>query len=700
MHFPALFLLSLFFPVAGAASDALVVRQVRTFDIEFLTEQIPDFPLEPAPLRRGLELTAPDEASGFTSGDMGFSPFSDEDARQDWDVASQSPLSVHSTDAMVPVSVFSGSEDEDPAGSLGRITPGNLVALIKRNIAEDSWANTRNVIEADAAFLMVRQTPDVLNEIEALLKTLRARRACMTNIEVAVVPASLLGEKQRAASPWISSREFDALLARAGKQGKKLSLTAYNRQTVSAHSGERRSILTDFDVNQTGVVPVINPLLEVISLGVLVQVRPMAITGSGWTGLQLEVIERRLTDKPIQHTGPYGDYEFTSVAEARLVTEVVVENGNGMIAGYIEGPLEGIEPKAVLCRVHSMSLTEVQVQKQKAGQDTFYTQRYDLEPVFRCAGQGADPFSRLPANPRDVVTLITYGIALDSWNDARAKIDANEKQLVVCQRRPVHDKIKECVGEWIRKAQEMVRVETWTLSGTPNAVSAFLSRAGPGGSLGEAWRAAALNHELEIKTHTCITGLMGKMLSLIGWVTQTFIADYESVAGGTTYMPSGLPDPIIDAAGSGLTQYSRVYSLPSETAMVDLAAVQSKTVFKDRGLVMAPWELMPSVSSGLSSPAKKGDKEGDAADDAESEKGKQEEVLSPGQVYVFVPATVDLPRQQLWKVNRRSRVRWNEPTIIEAHTVPSKGTIAHVMVVLVSRWNRLHGEGGADAKAR
>ncbi len=673
------FVLSLFPVVSRGAAPSdhdQTVREIQTFDIAFLTEEIPDFPLKDClMLRRGLELTAPDEQARDSGGTGGFG-FADE---KDRDVESTSPLSVRShMDGYMDMG-FDGREiaEESVHGPWTRITPAVLVSLIKRNIEEDSWANIRNAIKADSRTMVVRQRPQVLKRIGSLLQQLRAQRAQMMSVEVAVVPVSVLEEAHPGGTPWISSDAFDALVSHAGTQGKKLSLTAYNGQTVSGHSGRRRSILTDFDVNQTGVSPVINPLVRSIPLGMLVQVRPTSITGSNLISAELRLIRRRFSGDPERQEGPFGAYECARIAEMMLTTKVVLENGSAMIAGYLQGSPEKDHDCAVLCRVRSLTLSGKMQEAVKAPADTFHIRRYNLNPVFQSAGESTAPFTRLPGNPQDVITLITGTIAPDSWHDRRASIEANARELVINQQPSIHRQVSALIKEWTRRAAAMATVETWTLTGDDRAVNLFCARAGPGGSLPEAWRDAASELKLNVKTHTCISGLMGKELSLMGNVTRTFVADYECVSGGTTWTLTAIPDPIVDAAGTGFNLYSMVSPLPGAQAGISLRAFQAATTFENTALFMAPWEIRTS-SSTVPSPSDDENEEDEEADEDEQQLQSQ----GASQV-VFVPTMIDLPEQFLWTINRREQMPWNVPVVLEAHTGQSDGSVGNILIVQV-----------------
>lgn len=666
----------LLLPLSAAEKPAgsQAERVLWNFDIAFLTEVIPDFPMKGIGRGYGLELRAPDEDVM----DPGVFSFGREN--DDHDVASWAPVTVKQ--GQLAGHVFDGGEENDRT-PWTRIDPDKLVDMIKGNIHEDSWANTRNYIAADEDTLVVRQRPEVLKRIRAFLDGLRAQRARILSVEVATVPVGTLEEKLLGGSPWLSSEQFEALLAKAEKKGKKLSLTACNGQTVSAHSGERRSILTDFDVNQTGVSPVINPLLEVMALGLLIQVRPMAITGTGWTTLELQVIQRGLSGDPLKHEGPYGEYALARVKEMQLRTKLVLEDGRGIMAGYLEGTHEGEHDHGVICRIQPLELAGELAKAEDPPSEEFFIRRYNLEPVFQTAGQSIHPLSRLPGNPEDVTTLVTCNVAPEAWHDARADIEADDRELVVCQRKAVHDKVSALVGEWTRRAASLVTVERWTLSGDAPSVNQFLLRAGPGGALPDDWQAIAESLALPIKTRACITGLMGKHLYLESVVVQRFVADYECVSGGTTWTLTATPDPIVEAAGSGFDQQTRVLPLPGGQASLHLRAVHGETVFEDTVDFMAPWELTSRIST-LLPPPEEGEGHDDNGDSDDG--GGPIPGASGGRAMVFVPTTIDLPEQHLWKINRPVQVKWRVPTILEAHTENTEGRVANVMIVRVSPW--------------
>jgi hypothetical protein len=149
------------------------------------------------------------------------------------------------------------------------------------------------------------------------------------------------------------------------------------------------------------------------------------------------------------------------------------------------------------------------------------------------------------------------------------------------------------------------------------------------------------------------------------------------VSGG----PSGwkftaIPDPIVDAAGSGFNLRSRVYPLPGDAACIDLRALQAHTTFQNTALFMVPWEIKKAVS--LVPPPGSGT---DEKEDGES----KPDVHNPsaGHSVVFVPARIDLPEQYLWSINRPVQVKWKVPMVPEAHTVKSDGAMANVMVIMV-----------------
>jgi len=645
------------------APQGPVAREERSFDISFLTSDIPDFPLAARMRHASLGLHAPDEEWDERGGPggLGFT-FVEED--NPGDSYPHVPHVVGPADIVL-------SPAEMPRWT--RIAPSALVETITCNIAEDSWANSRNSIAAAGEALVVRQTPDVLAQIDTFLRRLHEQRARMIVLEIAIVPAEALGENARTGAPWISSEEFGKIVAGADAQSARL--TAYNGQTVSAHMGEQRSIVMDFDINQTGASPVANLVVSVIPLGLLVEARPRTIGETGWIDVNLRVVARSFRDEPEKRQAPFGEYESVWIAERTLATELILQEGAAAVAGFVEGSAEGVGSFAALVRAHPYAIAATQAAQEPAA-DLFVTRTYDIESILRAAGETGEPLARAPANPDDVVTLITHAIDPDSWKDRRAELHADAVQLVVRQKPAAHAKVAALLAQWTRETAHMTTIETWDLGGAGAAVNGFLAGAGPGGSLSESWRARAEALGLVVKAHTRTSSARGRTVEVSAMVSRAFIADWETVGGGTSYVITDYPDPIVRRAGSGIELSARAQALPFDTVMLDLDATRAEATFDRQAIFVAPWRLGRALNP-FSPPGGGNDEEGE----------EEERPPPPRELSVSVPVPIELPRENIWKLRRTQFPSWNTPAVLEA-TAGKDGT-ARLLVARLSRADAL-----------
>jgi len=666
--------LCLLLPGAGLGTSpppesATVRRETRIFDIQFLTEEIPDFPLEDPGALGALLLCSPDtEEEAEAAGDFAFGA-REEPAGRYWE-GPWADEDIFVGGFAAGTAVLTGMEPPIPRWT--RIDPKALVELIRRNIAEDSWANQRNRIEADPQALTVHQTPDVLDDIERLLSTLRARRARMVSIEIAIVPAEALDAATRDGSPFLSSEAFDRILARAGDRGTQLSFTAYDGQTVSRHIGTQRVMIRDSEINQTGVSPVINAVIQTIPLGYLAEVRADAIADIEWIALHARVIHRALAGEPEIRKEMFGEFEFAPVSERSLSTSTIVRSGQAVLAGYLRGDAASVGSIAALVRARPLALEKPGGAPAKAPAG-LRAAMYDVEFLLRAARAISPGLSGWPADPEDLVRMIRAGIEPESWSDARVEIDADEKRLTVYQRPTVHAAIAAMLERWRRDVLAVASIETWILRGKKGALVPFILAAGPDGTLPEKWTGLAGGAGLRIASEARLAGVPGEKMSSFGWVARTYVADYENVSGGTGWTVSEVPDPIIVSAGTGISLGSAVGILPGDIALARLRCVDASTRFDRTTTVNMSWGLSAEsvIRAGSPLPAEKREKD--------------------ASLTVFIPAKVDLPSQQAWVFDRVQTIPSGRPVLVEARSDGAGDEPAMARVMRVRLWKGIQG---------
>jgi len=299
-------------------------RETRLLDIRHLTEPISDHPLE-GPRSIGRLVVRSEYEETYLGG---YEP------KEDRAEPSHPPLEISS------------------------VTPEALVDLIRRSIAQETWEDPRNAIEARSDTLAVRQTPDVLEAIQGLLARLSAQRMGMASVDIAIVPLDAIDDVVRAGSPWLSSETFDRILERAGDRGRRIALTGYDGQLISAHSGTRRAVIQDYDVNDVGVLPVLNPKVETIPFGTLAEVRPRVIPDTRWLILEFHVVERSLAGDAEKQEAPFGEFESIPIAEKSLRGTTLVRAREAVLLGFLHGEDAAIGSFAGIARVRPPSVRD------------------------------------------------------------------------------------------------------------------------------------------------------------------------------------------------------------------------------------------------------------------------------------------------------------------------------------------------------
>ncbi|GEM_PF-2523593 len=171
------------------------------------------------------------------------------------------------------------------------VTGEDLVEMIRTNVAEDSWANERNSLSYSGGCLVVVQTEDVHAKIDALLKELRRKRVVlvMTTARYLEVDADalrdLMPEGLAGKHTQIDPETRDALLdlARKGDRAATLGLTShvcFNRQATHIARRNVFAYVADLDVEVAQRASIHDPIMRVLSDGVLLEIEP-TLAGDG-----------------------------------------------------------------------------------------------------------------------------------------------------------------------------------------------------------------------------------------------------------------------------------------------------------------------------------------------------------------------------------------------------------------------------------
>ncbi|MHC4780162.1 MAG: hypothetical protein ACYTFG_16450 [Planctomycetota bacterium] len=171
------------------------------------------------------------------------------------------------------------------------ITGDDLVALVTTNIEEDSWSNDRNSISFSGGCLVVVQTAEVHQRIDAFLKSLRSRRvvlAMMCTRYLSVddrLIAEMFPEGPGGVHTHLDATKTRSLLAacKEGDRAKVLALTnhvAFNRQWTHIFRRNVSAYIGDLDAEVAQKAGIHDPIIRTVADGILTNMK-CVLTGDG-----------------------------------------------------------------------------------------------------------------------------------------------------------------------------------------------------------------------------------------------------------------------------------------------------------------------------------------------------------------------------------------------------------------------------------
>ncbi|MBI2901881.1 MAG: hypothetical protein HYY17_16985 [Planctomycetes bacterium] len=188
---------------------------------------------------------------------------------------------------------------EEPGGV--RVDIADLVELVRTRIAPDTWSNKRNFIAASPrGHLVVRQKPEVLQEIDRFLGSLLASRAVMITTE-----GILVGFRKGSRSEWekeipalgaggyfVEPEKVERLLAEAAKGGSvrlidRAEVTGFPQERVHVAHLREETFVADYDSQISTLAACRDPRVSILTTGFVFDVRPHFVSGADRIALDL-----------------------------------------------------------------------------------------------------------------------------------------------------------------------------------------------------------------------------------------------------------------------------------------------------------------------------------------------------------------------------------------------------------------------------
>lgn len=551
--------------VAAEAKDALATlggprRTLRVYDVNYLLTRAP----EAVPLT-GMRL----EASTYGSGGGG-------------------------AGGITGGFSFEDEEESMPAGVA--VDPDTLIELIEENLAQDSWEGDAR-LAVENGNLIVVNTAEVHREVEALLSRLHALRGRTISFDVRTVLISRAGYEALKLGPGgaraLSPQQLEALgaqlTARQAVELERRQLSTPNRVGTEAATPTRVDFLGTYEVNQTGVIPVLNPLIEHGTQATALWLRPTLVADGRSMLLEVHARSSRWNTEASQELSlkklveldlPRADY-------VALEETLLVKDGQAVIVGGVQAT-ETVEPDVLAglgwdakilddARVLFVVQPRMEAPAEAKGEAPLKQGRRELR-VYNVAlitGERREPQSdhlrgllydlngydyetRSALQLDVVVEMLQENVSPDSWDHPSNWIREVGQDIVAINQTPaVHASVRSFLSVLERgpRASQTVSFELFDLE-LPAARLDALFAAAPGGRGSQRLSAESVEELLaEASTRVIRWGaastVNGSPVAFESTRTARYLKGSESSSGGTGSVVSEVLQPVTDIVRSG-----------------------------------------------------------------------------------------------------------------------------------------------------
>jgi hypothetical protein len=464
---------------------------------------------------------------------------------------------------------------EDAASGLDLKGIQYFIDLIGMGARGLGTAIPQQSLAADGGLLTLEHTAETHARVSAFREAFLAARGRPILVDVAIVPAEAVVDLQ-CGKP-LPAGAFDGAAARAADRGRSFSLRAMNGQTVSDFAGQRRLEVIDAEINQTGVIPVSNPVVGAAFLGSTVEVQPL------WTGAA-ELVRLKLDVSQAAEAGPierretfFTDIDLAPYRKDLLRTTVLIPAGASVVAGVLEEDADDGKPRsfAVLARVRAGSAA-VPLSPEARG---------DLGVLVRDIAF----ITESPAGEEPLLSSEALKELIGEQVDPAVRDDDRLALEVIggryfCALAP--PEVLAALGRWLEaRAARRARQAILTLEeyeGSPSDVLALRKAVTSGAPVPEA--ASKLRRTLKVVA--CAEA--GSRISAGGFVERNILADAEYVSGGTGFSILAIADPVMMAVRSGFEMEAVVTDAGKDVLRLDLDSRHRRTDLEGQIPVVAP----------------------------------------------------------------------------------------------------------------
>jgi hypothetical protein len=550
---------------------------------------------------------------------------------------------------------FDGGADVAPGTA---VSPERLVELIKQNIAADTWESERARIDVEGSRLIIVQTPEVHAQIEAYLEQLRLLRGRVITIEATL--ALVDRDVARSLAPGATLTDAQAQdLERRLNAGDGAFLvarpraTVFNRQPAVLAAVRAQPFVGHYEVNQTGVTPVVDPKVETLLSGLVFTVVPTLVEGGDdlLLGVRIEgsTLDAQRT-KAIEH---HGDVDLPAVRRVELESSVLAASRTTVVAAVASTPygptwrqfkpreksdagefIPGDWRLALILRpsVAALGTPTPAVAKSTAKRPlrtynvSLLTESLESEDEWTfvrqrgaaSAGGAATADWGSPLSEEALVRLITENISPDSWSNTLNRIDvvaAGAGELVVVQTPDVHAQIEAYLASLRSDRGTLLGVELYEFALEDAAwagVLAGMKDAGPEAntlppSVLEDLAAGRVKGA-DLRRFAAGAIVNGQRFRLGVGRTQRLVRGIERASGGTGTLVSEVTAPIVGGLTDGYEANARAKLVPGGRLVMadvslDVVRLESTSEAATKyGAIDLPVTVVESPSARLTFP--------------------------------------------------------------------------------------------------
>lgn len=523
-------------------------------------------------------------------------------------------------------------DEEVEATDWAEVRAEEVIVLLARELGLPEGGEPEGVRYHDGR-LFVHATPDVHEKIGRFIAELRRQvRSGSVRVECLLVPPEVLERLKpgwRAAAPAIDDEVF--ALALLDKRSRLVSAVARNGQIVTAGSTEIDALLAKHDINQTGVIPVSETVVEAPLAGDRLQVRPFRLPGEEAVLLDLAVGRFQVTSGKSTPSALWSDLDLAVTAETLLSTTTVIQAGKT----YVAGSLGGEEGSVALVRVHLRGETTAAPPGRTGNR---YRRSYNVSPLLRASPHRAwwdhDSDTGQWVSTDELIELIMMATGGEEfWDDDANEIESSPGQLHVWASREAHRAIDQLLEEEIHRHTRVVALDLEVLEARRDLAARIQAQAEDAFLLAEDWRKILEGVESVKRSRYTLTGVNGERHALRLAKLGTLVTGVDNVSGGTGFAIVEMPRPVVSTCGEGAEFRMQVdLATHGDLARLHLQGVEA-TILEIKS-VKARY---PSITETLTS---------------KSDRAGQTSVSAPR--FVVNEVQLSLPRQKVvyWQLDR------------------------------------------------